>query len=104
MDNEPKYIEGEPEEEKIRSSTSHTTTYLVNLLKKKKIALELVVDTDKINLLANLMRDYREYSGRSVNYVCFLCNYFGEQELCNWPGKTEILEKLKKNLPKGFQT
>ena len=61
-------------------------------------------DIDKINLLANLIRDFREYSGRSVNYVCFLCNYFEEQELCDWQGKTEILEKLKTNLTKSWKT
>ena len=61
----------------------------------------MVGDIDKINLVANLIRDFRAYLGRSVNYACFLYNYFKEQELCDWPGKTEILEKLETNLGGG---
>ena len=61
-------------------------------------------DIYKIRLLAHLIRDFREYTGRSVNYVCFLYNYFKEQELCDWPGKTKILEKLQPNLPKSFKS
>ena len=107
MDNEPKYIE-EPEEEElgeeIMSSTSNTTNIAYLVKRKKEIALKLVGDIDKINLLAYLIRDFREYSGRSVNYACIFYNYFKERELCDWPGKTEILGKLETNPPKSYET
>ena len=60
-------------------------------------------DIYKQRLLAHLMRDFREYTGRTVNHVCFLYNYFKEQEICNWPGKAEILEKLEAYLPKSYK-
>ena len=108
MDNEPKYMEGEPEEEEIMYSSfqgnTTSTAYLLIFLKKQGIALELVGDTDKLCLLANLIRDFREYSMKSVNYASFLYNYFKGQELCDWPGKNKILVKLKTNLPKGAKT
>ena len=59
------------------SSTSNTTSiaYLVKFL-RKKIALELVGDIDKIHLLTNLTRDFRADLRRSVNYACFFIQLF----------------------------
>ena len=109
--NKPEYIE-EPEEEEeeeeyipyFSSSKGTNITYLLKFLKTKKIKLSLIGGSDKIRLLANLIRDFKENLGKSVNYACFLYNYFYEVELCDWPGKTEILEKLKAHLPKSEKT
>jgi len=42
--------------------------------------------------------------GKSVNYVCFLYNYFQAVPSDAWPRKEEILERLTLHLPDFWET
>ena len=78
--------------------------YLINVLKKTGISLELVGDRGGLSFLANIICQFKLLNPGSCNYVCFLYNYFHKVSHDDWPAKNAILEKLAKNLPKMKQT
>ena len=49
------------------------------------------------------INDFRD-GGKSVNYVCFLYDYFQAVSSDAWPRKEEILELLSPHLPNFFWT
>lgn len=52
------------------------------------------------HFLTNVVHQFNRSSAKSVNYVCFLHDYF--QSVCSkdWPRKNEILEYFSDHLPK----
>ena len=56
-------------------------------------------DPKRYRFLDALINDFRD-GGKSVNYVCFLYDYFEAVSSDAWPRKKEILELLSPHLPK----
>ena len=60
-------------------------------------------DPKRYRFLDALINDFRD-GGKSVNYVCFLYDYFQAVSSDAWPRKEEILELLSPHLPKIWKT
>ena len=56
-------------------------------------------DPKRYVFLGAVINDFRD-GGKSVNYVCFLYDYFQAVSSDAWPRKEEILELLSPHLPK----
>ena len=56
-------------------------------------------DPKRYTFLGGLINDFHG-GGKSVNYVCFLYDYFEAVPSDAWPRKEEILERLHPHLPK----
>ena len=50
--------------------------------------------------LGNIIGQFQEMTGKSVNYPCFLHNYFELVSSECWPHKKEIMESIFHRLPK----
>ena len=83
--------------------------YLLAVLKKTGISVDLVGDNMGLTFLGNVIHQFKRNQQlscypRSCNYVCFLYNYFQKVSPIDWPAKNAILGKLTKRLPKMVQT
>ena len=56
--------------------------------------------SSEIAFLSNVIAQFQEMSGKSVNYSCFLYNYFEIVPSKLWPNKKEIMESISHHLPK----
>ena len=93
--------------------TIRSDTHLHKTLKKYKILDDVntgILDGRKVcypepyRLLANYINQYRRVDGKSINYVCFLYDYFQAVSSEAWPRKEKILERLSLHLPKTLKT
>ena len=60
-------------------------------------------DPKRYTFLGALINDFHG-GGKSVNYVCFLYDYFEAVPSDAWPRKEEILERLHPHLPKNRES
>ena len=84
-------------------------THLVKILNKYRIsdAVSAIVvgdqevgDLTRVRFLANVIQDFSLSNSKSVNYICFIYDYFEAVPSEGWPRKEEILERLSPHLPK----
>ena len=57
-----------------------------------------------ISFLGNVIAKFQAKTGKSVNYACFLHNYFEMLPSEVWPRKEEIMESIFHHLPKSVGT
>ena len=79
---------------------------------KKKIGEEVpllfqresvkMFSSSEVAFLGNVTAQFQEMTGKSVNYPCFLHNYFEMVPSECWPHKKEIMESISYHLPKTF--
>jgi len=62
-----------------------------------------VCDPERYHLLANYINQFRRVDSKSINYVCFLYEFFQAVSSEGWPRKEKILERLSPHLPKTFK-
>ena len=93
--------------------TTRSDTHLHKILKKYKILDDVntvildgreVCDSTRYHLLAHCINQYRCIDGKSINYVCFLYDFFQAVSSEDWPRKEKILECLSLHLPKTSKT
>ena len=87
------------EENRGRSSTA-TNFHLKNVFRKWNI--DKIFSSSEVAFLSNVIAQFQEMSGKSVNYPCFLHNYFEMVPSECWPNKKEIMESISHHLPKTF--
>ena len=58
--------------------------------------------SSEIAFLGNVIGQFQEMTGKSVNCPCFLYNYFEMVSSECWPHKKEIMESISHHLPKTF--
>ena len=88
------------EENRERSSTAPllSNIYLKNVLRKWNIYK--MFSSSEIAFLGNVIAEFQAITGKSVNYPCFLYNYFEIVPSECWPNKKEIMESIFHHLPK----
>ena len=77
------------------------SAYLKNALRKWKIYE--MFSFNQISFLGNVIAQFRAKTGKSVNYPCFMHNYFEMVPSEVWPCKKEIMESISHRLPKSLQ-
>ena len=85
------------EENRERSSTA-TSFHLKNVLRKWNIYK--MFSSIEVDFLGNVIAQFQGINGKSVNYPCFLYNYFEIVPSECWPNKKEIMESIFHHLPK----
>ena len=58
--------------------------------------------SSKVAFLSNVIAQFQGITGKSVNYLCFLHNYFEMVPSECWPHKKEIMESISHYRPKTF--
>jgi len=86
----------------------NNSTHLRKMLEKLKIldAVNTTIkghDPKRYRFLEAHINDFHG-GGKSVNYVCFLYDYFQAVPSDAWPRKEEILQRLSPRLPKNWET
>ena len=76
------------------------SAYLKKALRKWKI--DEMFSFNQISFLGNVIAQFQAKTGKSVNYSCFLHNYFEMVPSEVWPCKKEIMESISQRLPKSF--
>ena len=76
------------------------SAHLKNALRKWK--LYEMFSFNQISFLGNVIAQFQAKTGKSVNYPCFLHNYFEMVPSEVWPCKKEIMESISHRLPKSF--
>jgi len=93
-------------------STKNNLTYFRKILEKFKIlsAVNITIkngreeyDPARYRFLGGVINNFVD-GGKSVNYACFLYDYFQAVSSDAWPRKEEILELLSPHLPKINET
>ena len=92
------------EENRGRSSTAPPTTnvHLKNVFRKWNI--DKMFSSSEVAFLGKVIAQFQEITGKSVNYPCFLHNYFEMVPSECWPHKKEIMESISHHLPKTFES
>ena len=85
------------EENRERSFTANNF-HLKNVLRKWNIYK--MFSSSEIDFLGNVIAQFQGITGKSVNYPCFLYNYFEIVPSECWPNKKEIMESISHHLPK----
>ena len=90
------------EENRERSSTAPPSTnfHLKNIFRKWNIYK--MFSSSEIAFLGNVIAEFQAKTGNSVNYSCFLHNYFEIVTSECWPNRKEIMESISHHLPKTF--
>ena len=90
------------EENRGRSSTAPPTTnfHLKNVFRKWNI--DKMFSSSEVAFLSNVIAQFQGKTGKSVNYPCFLCNYFEKVPSECWPNEQEIMESISHHLPKAL--
>ena len=90
------------EENRERSSTAPPSTnfHLKNIFRKWNIYK--MFSSSEIAFLGNVIAEFQAKTGKSVNYSCFLYNYFEIVPSECWPNKKEIMESISHHLPKTY--
>ena len=96
------YEQFQEEENRGRSSTALPTTnvYLKNVIQKWNI--DKMFSSSEVAFLSKVVAQFQEMTGKSVNYPCFLHNYFEMVPSERWPNKKEIMESISHYLPETF--
>ena len=76
------------------------SAYLKKAFRKWKIYE--MFSFNQISFLGNVIARFQAKTGESVNYPCFLHNYFEMVPSEVWPNKKEIMESISHRLPKSF--
>ena len=93
---------------KFQISTHESFNYLRKILEKHKIKHAVntttsygreVYDPERYRFLGNIIKQFG-CDGKSVNFICFLYDYFQAVSSEDWPRKKEIIELLSPHLPK----
>ena len=74
--------------------------HLKSVLQKWKI--NEMFSSNKVNFLGNVIAQFQKMSGKSVNYPCFLYNYFEKVPSECWPNKKEIMKSISQHIPKSL--
>ena len=74
--------------------------HLKSVLRKWKI--NEMFSSSEVNFLGNVIAQFQKMSGKSVNYPCFLYNYFEKVPSECWPNKKEIMKSISQHLPKSL--
>ena len=92
------------EENWRRSSTAlpQNNDYLKNVLRKCDI--HQMFSSKEVDFLGNVIAQFQKMSCKSVNYSCFLYNYFEIVPSECWPKKKEIMESISNHLPKSLES
>jgi len=92
------------EENRGRSSTAPPTTnvHLKNALRKWNI--DKMFSSSEVAFLSKVIAQFQEITDKSLNYPCFLHNYFEMVPSEVWPCKKEIIESISHHLPKTFES
>ena len=85
------------EENRERIFTT-TNFHLKSVLRKFKI--DQMFSSSEVDFLGNVIAQFQKTSGKSVNYSCFLYNYFEIVPSECWPNKKEIMKSISHYLPK----
>ena len=90
------------EENRGRSSNAPPTNnfHLKNVFRKWNI--DKMFSSSEVTFLSNVITQFQGMSGKSVNYPCFLHNYFEMVPSECWPNEKEIMESISHYLPKTF--
>ena len=91
------------EENWRRSSTDLPTNndYLNKVLQKWDI--KEMFSSSEVDFLGNVIAQFQKMSGNSVNYHCFLYNYFEKVPSECWPKKKEIMKYMFNHFPKNLE-
>ena len=91
------------EENWRRSSTDLPTNndYLNKVL--QKWAIKEMFSSSEVDFLGNVIAQFQKMSGNSVNYHCFLYNYFEKGPSECWPKKKEIIKYMFNHFPKNLE-
>ena len=92
------------EENRRRSSTALPTNndYLKGVLRKLKI--DQMFSYSEVDFLGNVIAQFKGVTSKSVNYTCFLYNYFKMVPSECWPNKNEIVKSIYYHLPKDLES
>ena len=86
------------EENRERIFTA-TNFHLKSVLRKWKI--NEMFSSSEVNFLGNVIAQFQNMSGKSVNYPCFFFNnYFEKVPSECWPNKKEIMKSISQHLSK----
>ena len=90
------------EENRGRSSTAppKSNFHLKNVFRKWNI--DKIFSSGEVDFLGKVIAQFKEMTGKSVNYPCFLHNYFEMVTSECWSHKKEIMESISHHLPKTF--
>ena len=89
------------EENRLRIFTA-TNFHLKSVLRKWNIYK--MFSFSEVVFLGNVIAQFQKMSGKSVNYPCFLYNYFEIVPSECWPKKKEIMESISNHLPKSLES
>ena len=92
------------EEENFRTSSTalpQNNDYLKKVLRKCNI--HQMFSSSEVDFLGNVIAQFQKMSGKSVNYSCFLYNYFEKVPSECWPNKKEIMKSISHHLPKDLE-
>ena len=94
------------EEEIWRKSSTDLPKTNNDYLKKvfKKWGVEEMFSSSEVDFLGNVIAQFQKMSGKSVNYSCFLYNYFEIVPSECWPKKKEIMKSISQHLPKSLES
>ena len=93
--------------------TTRSDAHLHKTLKKCQILEDVntgILDGGEVcaparyHLLVNRINQFRRVDGKSINYVCFLYDFFQAISSEDWPRKEKSLERLTPHLPKTSKT
>ena len=98
------YEQLQEEENRGRSSTALSTTNacLKNVIQKWNI--DKMFSSIEVAFLGKVIAQFQKMTGKTVNYPCFLYNYFEMVPSECWPHKKEIMESIFHHLPKTFES
>ena len=68
----------------------------------RKWNIDKMFSSSEVAFLGKVIAQFQEITGKSVNYPCFLHNYFEMVPSECWPHKKEIMESISHHLPKTF--
>ena len=90
------------QEENRKRSFTATNFHLKNVLRKWNIYK--MFSSSEIDFLGNVIAQFQKITGKSVNFPCFLYNYFEIVPSECWSNKKEIMESISHHLPKTLES
>ena len=92
------------EENRKRSSTALPTNnaHLKDVLRKCNI--DEMFSSSEVAFLGNVITQFKRVTSKSVNYTCFLYDYFEMVPFECWPHKKEIMESISYHLPESLES
>jgi len=87
-------------EEEVPLCLQNSNFHLKNVFQKWNI--DKIFSSSEVDFLGKVIAQFKEMTGKSVNYPCFLHNYFEMVPSECWPHKKEIMESISHHLPRTF--